>query len=245
MAKRALTFLQVEDLYDATLSNAFMLCDDANTLLDAGSTSRARALAILALEECGKAIMIHNAKVQSFLLGHADPVLNEEFWKQWRTHQPKLRHVREFLIKNEYWFAVRPPEPNEFVLGSVDDYLAELDRFAMEGDSSKLKGLYVDVDPATGGVIAPQDEQALEDVPELLRMAHQIGWQLRLGDHIEFIAKQRGSDRATSPYSEYADGGRLARSRGDRGWEAQHVQLMIMMAQMDAHEALDDLGEEP
>ena len=234
MTNRVLKFLQVEDLYDATLSNAFMLCKDSNVLVENGSVGRARALAVLALEECGKAIMIHEAKVASFALELPDPVLDASFWREWRTHLPKLRHVREFLIKNEYWFDVRPPEPNDFVLGSVDAYLAELDRFAAEGDTSKMKGLYVDVDPATGKVVTPADEASAEDVFELLRMAHQIGWQLRLGDHIEFVASQRHTGRRPSMYSDYSDGGSLARSRGDKGWEAQDVELTIVKAAMDA-----------
>lgn len=232
MGHRVLKFLQVEDLYDATLSNAFFLCQDAKLLLEGGSMGRARALAVLALEECGKAIMIHKAKVTSFALELPDPVLDDAFWKDWKTHLPKLRHVREFLIQNQYWFDVRPPEPNEFILGSVDEYLAELDRFAADGDTSKLKGLYVDVDPATGKVVSPADEASAEDVSELLRMAHQIGWQLRLGDHIEFIASQRHTSRKSSPYSDYADGGPLARSRGERGWEAQDMELMLMVSAM-------------
>lgn len=233
MGKRVLKFLQVEDLLDATLSNAFFLCRDANVLLQNGSIGRARALAVLALEECGKAIMIHEAKVESFHALLADPVLDAAFWKDWKTHLPKLRHVREFLIKNEYWFDVRPPEPNQFVLGTVDDYLSELDRFAAEGDTSKLQGLYVDIDPATGKVVSPTDESSAQDVLELLRMAHQIGWQLRLGGHIEFIASQRGTGRQASLYSDYADGGHLARSRGNRGWEAQDVELVLAMTRFD------------
>jgi AbiV family abortive infection protein len=230
MGHRVLKFLQVEDLYDATLSNAFFLGQDAIVLLESGSVGRARALAVLSLEECGKAIMLHEAKVRSFALELPNPVLDDSFWKDWKTHLPKLRHVREFLIQNKYWFDVRPPGPNEFVLGPVDEYLAELDRFAADGDTSKLRGLYVDVDPATGKVVSPADEASAEDVSELLRMAHQIGWQLRLGDHIEFIASQRDTNRKSSPYSDYADGGPLARSRGDRGWEAQDVELMLMMS---------------
>jgi AbiV family abortive infection protein len=158
-------FLQIEDLYDATLSNAFMLCQDSNVLLKNGSVGRARALAVLALEECGKAIMIHEAKVASFALELLDPVLDAAFWREWRTHLPKLRHVREFLTKNEYWFDVGPPEPNDFVLGSVDAYLAGLDGFAAEGDTSKMKGLYVNVDPPPGKSSPQQTTRQQKTLP--------------------------------------------------------------------------------
>lgn len=233
MGHRVLTFLQVEDLYDAVLSNAFYLCQDSNILLEHGAAGRARALAVLALEECGKAVMIHEAKVSSYALDLPDPVLNDVFWKAWRTHLPKLRKVRDFLLQNEYWFDVQPPQPDEFVLGSVEQYLEELDRFAKDGDSSKLRGFYVEVDGATGKAVSPMDEAPADDVPELLRMSHQIGWQLRLGDHVEFIASQRHTNRKANLYADYADGGKLARSRGDRGWEAQQVELILMTAEID------------
>jgi hypothetical protein len=65
-------------------------------------------------------------------------------------------------------------------------------------------------------------------------MAHQIGWQIILADHIEFVASQRHTGRKPCIYSDYADGGPLARSRGDKGWEAQDVELIKMMPAMDA-----------
>jgi AbiV family abortive infection protein len=229
MGNRVLKFLEVEALYDATLSNAFYLTQDANVLLEKGSTGRAHALAILALEECGKAILIHNAKVASHNRQLPDPELDDTFWQSWRTHQPKLRAVREFLIQNRYWFDYQPPEPDELLLGSVEDYLAELDRFAKEGDSSKQRGLYVGVDPATGKPVSPLDESGLDEVVEILRMAHQIGWQLRLGDHIEFVTTERSTGAPMSLYARYADGGDLAHSLGDRGWEAQEVELVLTM----------------
>jgi AbiV family abortive infection protein len=230
MGYRTLKFLQVEDLYDALLSNAYYLSVDAEVLLAKSSVGRARAFAILALEECGKAIMIHEAKVASFGRGEADPVLDTQFWKDWRTHRPKLRRVRDFLLREDYWFDIAPPPVSPHLLGPVEDYLAELDRFAAEGDSSKMNGLYVDVDPATGRTRAPEDDTNADQVTELLLLAHQIGWQLRLGDHIQFIAGPRNMGQSTdSLYSKYADGGALAGSRGERGWEAHSIELLRMV----------------
>ncbi len=233
---RKLTFVQVEDLYDEVLGNAFDLSKDARLLLDCGSIGHARALAVLAHEECGKAILIHHAKIASFQSGYKDPVLDDRFWKDWRTHQPKLRAVHEFIIREEYWFDVQPPPINEFLLGDVSDYLTELDRWAAEGDSSKLRGLYVDVDQGTGNTFSPATDQGASEVVELLAIAHQIGWQIRLGDHIQFIAAARGDDTVdpNNLYSAYADGGVLARTRSNgRGWEAQGVELMRQMAEYD------------
>lgn len=233
---RMLTFLQLEDLYDDVLSNAFNLSQDARLLLEANSIGHARALAILALEECGKAIMIHQAKIVSFHNGDKDPILDERFWKDWRTHQPKLRAVHDFIIREEYWFDTQPPPINELLLGNLSDYLAELDRWAANGDSSKLRGLYVDINHGTGNTVSPAADSGADEVEELLAIAHQIGWQIRLGDHIQFIAAVRHDDTIDPDnlYSAYADGGALAGSRsGGRGWEAQRLELMQQMAGYD------------
>lgn len=221
-----LTFVEVESLYNEVLSNAFFLSQDAGLLLNVGSTGHARALATLALEECGKAIMIHKAKVTSYQRHEADPVLDEDFWKAWRRHQVKLREVRDFVIREDYWFDEEPPPINELLLGDLVDYAAELDRWAAAGDTGKLRGLYVDM--VGRRVTTPALDASADEVIELIEIAHQIGWQLRLGDHIQFIASQR-SDASLDPacsYSAYADGGPLARSLSDgRGWEAQGLEL--------------------
>ncbi|WP_084606002.1 AbiV family abortive infection protein [Agreia bicolorata] len=235
MGFRKLSFLQVEDLYDEVLSNAFHLSQDARLLLEHGSVGRARALAVLALEEAGKAVMIHKAKVRSFREGLRDPHLDATFWKNWRSHQTKLRAVHDYIVHEPHWFDVAPPPVNELLLGEVDDYLAELDRRAADGDSNKLKGFYVDIDAATGRTETPNSSVNPDDVFELLGLGHQVGWQLRLGDHIEFIASSRGAERVkgTEAYADYADGGRLARSRsGGRGWESSDAHLSLLAQEL-------------
>ncbi|GLK17191.1 AbiV family abortive infection protein [Herbiconiux flava] len=223
MANRKLTFEQVESLYDALLSNAWRLAREAEALAAVGAGGRARALAIVALEESGKAIMIHKAKIVSHTAGHRDPELDDQFWRDWRNHQPKLREVRAFILNHDYWFDVEPPEPNDLLLGSVEDYLADLDAFAEKQSANRMSGLYVDIDKGTGRTRKPYDETG-DDVAELVAIVDQIGWQLRLGDHIKFIGEQ--PDRSAIPdtdlYAAYADGGRLAVQRQSReGWEAQ------------------------
>jgi AbiV family abortive infection protein len=231
MANRTLTFQQVEDLYSALLSNAWRLSREAEALAAVGANGRARALAIVALEECGKAIMIHKAKIISHDRGHPAPVLDDQFWRDWRNHQPKLREVRAFILNHEYWFAEGPPEPHDLVLGPVEDYLADLDVFADQQSANRMSGLYVDVDKSTGRPRKPYDEIG-DDVPELVAIADQVGWQLRLGDHIQFIAKapDRSAIPATDLYAAYADGGHLAAARtSSEGWEAQDASLVRMM----------------
>ena len=73
-----LTPSQVVELKDALLANADSLLTGAIALLEAGTVAPARSLAILGLEESGKAIAIHQRQVNigyasegaSFVDGH-------------------------------------------------------------------------------------------------------------------------------------------------------------------------------
>ena len=236
MGRRKLTFEQTEALYDAALSNAYRLCVDALLLLDAGSTGRARALSVLGLEEAGKAVLIQEAKIASFRRGERDPVLDEEFWHAWNHHHPKLRAVRRFVLDEHYWFGDGPPDTHELLLGPIEEYTADLDRFAQNGNASKLAGLYVDVDRSTGKPLTPNQVDA-DAIRPTIAVCHQIGWQIRLGDHIEFIASQRGRDidPLLSPYSDYADGGEIARARtNSEGWEFHLLELQSLRDALDS-----------
>lgn len=233
---RELNFLQIEELYNELLANSFELASESMYLLSVGGVGRAHALAVLSLEEAGKAIMIHEAKVRSFERRLPNPVLSPAFWKDWGSHRAKLRHVRDFIVKEQYWFDTQPPPVNDLLLGEIDEYAEHLDVWAKAGDSNKLRGLYVDVDHGTGAVVAPRTNHDSSAVVELLELAHQIGWQLRLGDHIEFIAAVRHEavPDEMAHYAAYADGGPLAGTLSEgRGWEAHNAQLLLLMAELD------------
>jgi AbiV family abortive infection protein len=51
-------------LQDALLANAHSLLTSALAVLDLGNVALARSLAILGLEESGKAIAVHNRRVE-------------------------------------------------------------------------------------------------------------------------------------------------------------------------------------
>lgn len=243
MARRRLTLQQIEDLYDALLANADRLCRDAELLMGAGSGGRARALAILALEESAKAIAIHEKRADAAMSGTTLPeTLDQIFWQEWTQHQPKLRRVRRFLIDEDYWFDVAPPPPNELLLGPIEEYLAELDRWAKNNDSSKMRGFYVDVDPATGRPLLPDPVDPQETV-EIIALVHQIGWQVRLGDHIVWKQHRDILDAMgrRSPFALCAVVAEDQMKKLDTpGWEAHTRELLSLMDEADEAGSYDD-----
>lgn len=174
-----LTPEQVVRLQDALLANADSLLTSAFAVLDAGQVAVARSLAILGLEESGKAIAVHERRVAM-----TSAVAGETFrcdWldQLWASHEKKLEMVHRFLVEEPYWFDVQPPDPEANAA-----YLGTIKSWARRHDRSKQRGFYVDLSK-TGDVLAPSgvaDEAALREV---IARVHQIGWQLRLGEHIE------------------------------------------------------------
>ena len=78
-------------LTQAALFNARDLLGDARKLADAGSWPRAHALAVLALEETGKAGICVQA------MGPLNQRTPEEFWKAFKSHEEKLEIARGVL----------------------------------------------------------------------------------------------------------------------------------------------------
>lgn len=112
----------------------------------------------------------------------------------WGHHDKKLRQVHDFLVQENYWFDTEPsdPEANRAVLGTIEAW-------AKGQNVLKQRGFYVDVED--GVTVSPSDgvdEQALRD---LIGRVHQIGWQLRLGEHIE-AKKQAELAESIPPASE-------------------------------------------
>lgn len=170
---------QVVRLQGDLLANADALLTFALAVLDLGRAALARSLAILGLEESGKAIAVHERRVSMGYAPDGEPFRCDGLDELWASHQKKLEKVHSFLVEEPYWFDVEPPDPDENAA-----YLGTIKAWARRHDRSKQRGFYVDLSK-TGAVLAPADvadEEALRDV---IAHVHQIGWQLRLGEHIE------------------------------------------------------------
>ena len=183
---------QVTALQDSLLANADRLLRSALTALDQDDAALARSLVILGMEESGKAIALHERRVE---LGHApegEAFVDDRLRKLWHTHKLKLDIVYHFLVEEQYWFGVDPSDPveNADVLGTFEEWKREHNTF-------KQKGFYVDVSP-NGEPLTPQDVADPDAVRSVIEHVHQIGWQLRLGEHIEG-RRQQGQERSVAP----------------------------------------------
>lgn len=191
----SLTPRQVVALQDALLSNADRLLTSAHTLLEAGNVALARSLAILGMEESGKAIAIHERRVQIAEEPEGAAFVNLQLEDLWSSHQAKLELVHSFLAEEKYWFGVEPsdPEMNLASLGTIKSWTRRHDKL-------KQRGFYVDVDKI-GDVLDPTAVADEESLARVIDYVHQIGWQIRLGEHIE--AKQQAeSNNGIPPISE-------------------------------------------
>jgi hypothetical protein len=94
-----------------------------------------------------------------------------------------------------YWFDVEPPDPQQNA-----GYLGTIKSWARQRDRWKLRGLYVDLDKS-GNVRAPTDITDEATLREVIAHVHQIGWQLRLGEHIEG-KRQDELDAGSPPLAE-------------------------------------------
>lgn len=198
MAPRKLPDLspdQVIALQDALLENADQLLTSSLQLLDAGRVALARSLAILGMEESGKAIALHDRRVGMAYADEGEPFVDGALQKLWGSHQAKLETVHDFLVQERYWFGVKAPDPDENA-----EYLGAIEEWTKTHRELKEAGFYVDVDPS-GAALAPSRSVDAETVRQVVEHVHQIGWQLRLGEHIE--GKQQASmERDIPPATE-------------------------------------------
>lgn len=231
---------QVEALQDALLSNADALLMSALAVLDLGHGALARSLAILGLEESGKAIAVHERRVEMYWTDETEAFTDDRLAHLWRDHVLKLRAVHRFLEDEQYWFDVSEPdrEANAAALGAIEAWAGQQNR-------DKKDGFYVDV-AVDGNPVAPSDSDGEARLPEIIRRVHQIGWQLRLGEHIE-MKRQRELEelRDLRPEAELSAGGRSpgnvryafrppdGDTAGKRGYEAQTRELELLRARLD------------
>lgn len=171
--------VQVIALQDALLANADRLLRAGLTMLDCDDVPLARSLAILGMEESGKAIALHERRVTMVHTFEGDQFVDQRLTDLWAQHTLKLEKVHDFLVSEEYWFDTEPsnPEENAKVLGTIDEWKHDLNLF-------KQRGFYVDV-TLEGDPVTPQEIADADAVRAVIGHVHQIGWQLRLGEHIE------------------------------------------------------------
>ncbi len=174
---------QVISLQDALLANADKLLRAALMMLENDNVALARSLAMLGMEESGKAIALHDRRVHMAYAPEGEPFVDERLQKLWGLHGHKLSVAHSFLIREDYWFGVEvaDPEENARVLGTIEAW-------KLDHNLLKQRGFYVDVTPA-GEPATPAEVADGDSIHDVIGYVHQIGWQLRLGEHIEGKAR--------------------------------------------------------
>jgi len=198
-----LTPEQVVRLQDALLENANTLLSSALTILDEGHVALARSLAILGLEESGKAIEVHERHTAMGYAADGEAFRCDRLDELWSSHEKKLETVHRFLVDERYWFGVEPSDPAENAA-----YLGTIKSWTRRNDRSKQRGFYVELG-RTGEVLTPSDIADASALREVIARVHQIGWQLRLGEHIEGKRqdeKEHGSPAMTDEDLNWLDG---------------------------------------
>lgn len=206
---------QVVALFDELLSNADRLLSSALNLLDDGSVGLARSLAILGLEESGKAIAIHERRRQMAYEPEGALFVDARLEKLWADHKLKLDTAYKFLVAEEYWFDTEPPAPdaNRVLLG-------EIEVWSKEHNVLKQRGFYVDIDP-NSTLLTPGSDTDEESLRQVINHIHQIGWQLRLGEHI--VAKAQEQSVQAIPPATAEEIARMRRVLTNTGTEQSKI----------------------
>ena len=160
MARPLPSFAELLHMARHAIANAAALLQDAELLLSHQRWPRAHALAVLALEEVGKAGICLGA------LGYQEDQA-QDFWLEFRDHKTKLHFAGAAL---------------QVLFGSEDQVealvavVAAAEAEAASEHAQKLRGLYVDLDRQTGEVLRPDaiDEgaaaQTVERVEAMLNL---------------------------------------------------------------------------
>ena len=144
------------------------------------------------MEESGKAIALHERRVSNPHTPEGDPFVDDGLQKLWASHTAKLQTVHDFLVNEQYWFGAEPSDPEANAA-----YLGTFESWTRHHNHLKQRGFYVDVDSA-GEALDPPQVADPDAVREVIGHVHQIGWQLRLGEHIEG-RRQESTERSIPP----------------------------------------------
>lgn len=158
---------------DLAIAQARVLNDDAKYLYESGRPDSALALAILGLEELGKALILREAWLST-------QTEWQQFWKRYTSHRAKIHTAIDFRMSltDEATIVrifksgppvIRPLEtPNKF--------LQYLGSFRLIRESS----IYTDFDDQVGRFVSPRDTPISPDVLEYV---------LRLVDYTAFMVE--------------------------------------------------------
>jgi AbiV family abortive infection protein len=154
------------EITEASLRNAVRLSDDAEKLRGLGSAPTAHALAVLSLEETGKALLCRT------VLQDQTAVTDEDFPKQFVSHQTKLGYVLNALALLATFADIvgstLSGQPGRQQLSEAE-WKTLIKSQVSSRNARKMTGLYVDSD-SNGRVIEPTVVTA-EEATEAIQAA--------------------------------------------------------------------------
>lgn len=186
-----LTPTVARDLWLALLDNASQIVVEADLLFP---SPRAQSLAILALEEVGKALWISTNFWLAWNEGDETPLEVSQLQSQGRNHIAKLVEAIEFgTAMVELPGAANVVEIEIARAHAPDQLAAYLDRQARTDNESKKRGFYVDV-MQDGTFVAPHeiDRPFLKD--QIWSAAATIKWLIDEDSLIASIAGRSTAD---------------------------------------------------
>jgi len=164
------SFVRLAEASDAALEKAKRLLGDAELLLAAGRWPTAHALAVLALEEYGKCMLLSNAALSE------EPFSGEE----WQSLSKRLGSHTEKLGTS---FGVRTVLENEGLEETVRQLRVHEELVAQEA-ARKMRGLYVDLTADTLELPDSIDEHASRTAVAGVKGALDLAEQMPLPGHL-------------------------------------------------------------
>jgi AbiV family abortive infection protein len=155
----------LDALAGAAVDNANRLLADASTLLAAGSAPTAHSLAVLALEEVGKAIICCGG----FAGSDNTVTTRERFDQEIASHSAKLTWARNF-VDVMVSMATFGAGDNSGMAASAEEYLDALKEQRKRDNVQKMRGFYVDLSNA--GKVQLPTEITAADAEEMISLSH-------------------------------------------------------------------------
>lgn len=206
--------------WKALMDNASGLIADAHTLLESGSSGRARSLTVLAQEELGKALWIYETFEQAWNAGADDAQEVPRMKTDGRRHA--VKYMQAFVFGQElaaFWGDYGAHEyPEDGSQKGWDAFFArkrsEAEAAGKRANEEKMSGFYVDLDADGETVLSPGDIDA-GAISENLQTAAQVVEMLLIKDH----TRMQRSPTARFDHT-YPQQHRLLRIAHPEDWEA-------------------------
>jgi len=167
---------QMIALQDDLLASADRLRTSALSMIERGLVPVARLFATSSVDKTRKAIVTHQRRDEMSREPEGAPFVNNELRELWDQRELTPSVVYDFLMFDDYGFETTPADSDE-----TRRVMETINNWRSGRQSIHQRDVYV----------AEPDEVVA--IHLLLDRVHQIGWQLRMGEHIEAQRLERAA----------------------------------------------------